>query len=440
LEDLIDQGFNEFKLSKEGNGSVSYYFYGEQTLRSLPRITLPSEIRATPSGVVDIDIDLEPLSALVWASNIIINPLGGGIRPVEDQSQSIDQLTQGTTVVFSYTAPTVEGTYEIQGFEIAYQLSDQNLTQFSPGIISRKFGPIELHVSESTEGLLILSSTDSIESPDIDQKRSVQINQKDDFVLTREYSKTTTFQKGDLVFVSLTLTNNKELENFIMLEDTIPTGFVLDESTIQHSAESYQVTSSGITFFFPELNTGTIEVKYGLIAMNVRQSLVSPAKLSNMYDIWEVFSLSAILGETRIPVDPKTGDIIQDLQVPILNDLIIEETIHNGKASLSVTIKASDNWGITSVRLFIKQTTWNVYECIEDSQNWKVSAMGLTEGQGQFYVEIIDVAGNVLISESVSQFLEFQDLMIPFIPILALLIFALVTGFGASVFIKKKRL
>lgn len=438
IEDLITQGSNEFKLTKKGNGSVSYYFYGQQTLRELPKIDLPSEIRATPGGVVHLEIEFKPKSSLVWASNIEIKPLEGEIRPIDSQSQTIDQLTQETTVAFSYNTPSVEGTYEIQGFEIAYQLSDQNLTQFSPGIISRKFGPIKLHVSESTEGQFISSHINSLEPPTF-EKKNLRINQKENFVLTREYSETSNYQKGDLVFVSLTITNNLGIENFIMLEDAIPTGFVLDENTIQHSAESYQVTSSGITFFFPELDTGTIEVKYGLIAMNVRQSLVSPAKLSNMYDVWEVFSSSAILGETRIPVDPKTGDIVQDLQVPILNEIIIDETIRNGKASLSVTIQASDNWGIASVRLFIKQTSWQVYECTEDSQNWKTSTMDLREGQSRFYVEIIDVAGNVLISESVLQFLEFQDLVIPFIPILALFIFALVAGIAANVLARKKR-
>ncbi|MFX0052588.1 MAG: hypothetical protein ACFE8U_15000, partial [Candidatus Hermodarchaeota archaeon] len=165
----------------------------------------------------------------------------------------------------------------------------------------------------------------------------------------------------------------------------------------------------------------------------------SPARLSSMYDDWVVMSASEILGGTRVPIDPKTGAIIQDLQAPRLEKLVIKETFQGYRAGVHVTVDAVDNWNIASVRLFIKQSTWNVFECSEESDGWKILAMGLSEGKTQFYVEIIDYAGNVMVSEPSIRYLELQDLIIPVIPILGLLIIAILGGICANVFIKKKQ-
>ncbi|MFX0185642.1 MAG: hypothetical protein ACFE95_21365, partial [Candidatus Hodarchaeota archaeon] len=196
---------------------------------------------------------------------------------------------------------------------------------------------------------------------------------------------------------------------------------------------------NGITFFFPELGTGKTKVVYGLIAVNVRQSLVSPAKLASMYDDWLVMSASEVLGDTRVPINPKTGAIIQDLQAPRLESLIIKEIFQESRAGVSVTVNAEDNWGIASVRLFIKQSTWKVFECSENTEGWKILAMGFKEGKSQIYVEIIDYAGNVMISDPLTRYLDLQDLVIPIVPILGLLSIALAAGVCANIIIKKNQ-
>ena len=96
------------------------------------------------------------------------------------------------------------------------------------------------------------------------------------------YSKDSYIQSGDLIDVTLTIKNNNDTMNFIMVEDSIPVGFTIEPSTIQHSAETYEVTNTGITFFFPDLVKGETQISYGLVASNIRQSLASPAKLSSM--------------------------------------------------------------------------------------------------------------------------------------------------------------
>ncbi|MFX0171649.1 MAG: MG2 domain-containing protein [Candidatus Hodarchaeota archaeon] len=440
LEDLLVEGLNNFSLLKNGNGNVSYYFYGEQILRNLPRINIPDEITALPGQEVELSIDLAPNSVEIFASDLIIHPLSGEITPNINLSQTITLLTQQTSIAFSYLSPSKIGTYEISGVEISYKLSDYEQEHFSPGIITRRYGPIKLEVVESNEGVLLqLPSSPNLSMKTNNEKSFSITSSSSKLLLAREYTKKEGFVKGDFVLVTLTITNNKQTENFIMLEDFVPVGFELDESTIQHPARTYQVTPNGITFFFPELDIGEMKVAYGLIAVNVRQSIVFPARLSSMYDDWVVTSTSEILGGMRVPIDPKTGTIILDLQAPRLEKLVIKELFQGSRAGVHVTIDAIDNWKIASVRIFIKQSTWNVFECSEDNNGWKILAMGLSEGKTQFYVEIIDYAGNVMVSEPSIRYLELQDLIIPVIPILGLMIVAILAGTCANVIIKKKQ-
>ncbi len=440
LDEYLGTGKNDIELKKEGVGDVSYYFYSNQILRSLPTISLQAEISSPLGQQVVLPLTLTNTSSQVFASNLIVTPLAGEVQPTIDLPWSITQLTQQTVINFNYTAPSEVGTYEILGFEITYQLSNWDQTQFSPGIITRKYGPIQLEVTNPAESIILAVSPLPDLSPRIIvEKPRPRLSSTSDLELERIYSQVGGFQKGDLIYVTLTITNTKQIENFLMLEDYIPIGFDLDESTIEHSAETYEITTSGITFFFPELKIGPTVVKYGLIAMSVRQSLVSPAKLSSMYDEWIKTSSAAILGDTRIPIDPATGAVIKDLQIPALQSMTLEETLLGSKGVLDIKVNAFDNWGIASVRVFIKQASWNMFECSKEEEVWRVTAAGLQDGKSQIYVEIIDYAGNVLVSEPFSQYLDLNDLVVPILPILGLLSVAMAIAVVSSLYVRKRQ-
>ena len=439
LEDYLIAGTNTIELSKKGPGNVSYYFDGNQILRSLPSIRMPTEIGGAPNQQVSLLITLTPTSSQIFAYNFSVIPLEGDLTPTINLPQSIDNLTQQIVITFTYTAPSEVGTYSIPGFEIIYQLSNKDETQFSPGIITRTYGPVQLEVSNPSESYFLAALSPTDVHPVVSEgSLKSKLSSSPDLKITRSYSQTDSFQKGDLICVTLTITNTKQVENFLMLEDYIPIGFELDESTIEHSAETYKITKSGISFFFPELEIGKIEVKYGLVAMSVRQSLVAPAKLSSMYDVWVKTSSAAILGDTRIPIDPATGAVVQDLQVPVLEDISLEESLIGSKAVVNVNVAASDNWGIASVRIFIKQSSWNVYECSNEKEEWKCIATGLIDGNSQIYLEIIDLAGNVLISDPFNQYLDLNDLVVPVLPILVLLSVAVFVGIASSLYMRRK--
>ncbi|MFX0013304.1 MAG: MG2 domain-containing protein [Promethearchaeota archaeon] len=439
LERYLRAGENHIELMKEGLGNVSYYFHGNQILRSLPSISLPTKLSSYHGQQVTLPVTMIPISSNVFAYNLSIVPLDGELTPTINQPYSITHLTQQTEIRFNYNSPSQSGIYEIPGFEISYQLSNGDLTQFSPGIITRKYGPVQLEVSNPAGGIILGISSVPINPLTINIKNSkLKTDSSTEIELDRSYSKVNGLKKGELIYVTLTVNNYKEVENFLMLEDNIPIGFELDENTIKHLTGTYQITATGITFFFPELKIGSTEIKYGLVVMNVRQSLVSPAKLSSMYDDWVESSSAEILGDTRVPIDPSTGAVIKDLQIPILESIILEETLLASKGVLDIEVTASDNWGIASVRVFIKQSSWKVFECSEDQETWKVLATGLNDGESQIYLEIIDLAGNVLVTESFKQFIEIEDLVVPVFSIIGLIIVATITGTSASLIVRKR--
>lgn len=465
LREYLVLGENNFQLTKSGLGNVSFYFQGNQILRSLPTITLPTEINAAPDQQVTLPITFTPTSSLVFASNITASPLAGEIIPDIDLPLTIDQLTQQVTIGFNYTAPSNIGTYEIPGIEISFILSNGEQTQFSPGIVSRVYGPVQLEVSNKVEISVVINSEASKLIDTKVEKLMAKSNSASGLELTRTYSQFDSFQPGELIYVTLTITNTESIENYIMLEDYIPIGFELDETTLESYSETYELTPSGITFFFPKLELGETEVQYGLVAMSVRQSLVSPAKVSCMYDEWVVASSSAILGDIRIPIDPATGAVVQDLQLPILEETILEETLIGSSCVQNITVTVCDNWGISSVRVFVKQSSWNMWNLYQTNGLWKIIASGLNEGESQIYVEVIDYAGNVLVCEAFSYDIEvteppettepttpiqptlpnephfqFFEHKIPILPIFGLIAVAMLVGIGSSIFLRRKQL
>jgi hypothetical protein len=256
--------------------------------------------------------------------------------------------------------------------------------------------------------------------------------------LTRSFSQENFIQPGDLIFVTLEISNENGTLNFIMVEDNIPTGFKLDPSTIQHPTEMYEVTSSGISFFFPELSFGLTKITYGLVASNIRQSLVIPARISSMYDDWVVTSAPGILGETRLSIDPMNGQILKDLIFPEVVSLELKEIVSTTLPYLKIQVVAEDNWGVASVKVFIKQNNWMMLDCFSEDGTWSANALGLHDGAAQMYIEIMDYAGNIHISGETVHMLELDDFLLPIIPMTFLLVTALLSGIGISFYIRKK--
>ncbi|MHA2407826.1 MAG: alpha-2-macroglobulin family protein, partial [Candidatus Ranarchaeia archaeon] len=210
FSDILVTGTNQFEFVKYGSGNVSHYFQGSQVLRSLPSIVIPDKVKATPNSEISVEISLSPQSSYVFASDLSVDPIkGGDITPLTNLSQSISLLTQKTSIFYEYEAPSKIGTYIIPGFEITHQLADANRKEESPGVISRRYGPIELEVVEKTEGILFSPPQERSHPRSSVTERRDKIVQ-DGLILERKYSKSTSYQKGDLVIVTLSITNTKQ--------------------------------------------------------------------------------------------------------------------------------------------------------------------------------------------------------------------------------------
>ncbi|MHA1542354.1 MAG: hypothetical protein ACTSQH_05215, partial [Candidatus Hodarchaeales archaeon] len=110
------------------------------------KIEVTSEITAGLDAEFTVSIELTPSSSIVFARNLTIDPIEGNINPNPNLPYTTQLLTQDVEISFHYTAPSQVGVYFIPGFEISYQLSDITQTLLSPGLISRRYGPIELIV------------------------------------------------------------------------------------------------------------------------------------------------------------------------------------------------------------------------------------------------------------------------------------------------------
>ncbi|MCK4848726.1 MAG: hypothetical protein KAT16_06880, partial [Candidatus Heimdallarchaeota archaeon] len=439
MEDYFKTGVNVITFTKSGSGNVSYYFYGKQILRALPTIEITSEVTVTKNQNFNIPIKLTPTSSTVFAGNLTIDPIEGNINPNPNLPYIIQLLTQGTQINFTYKAPSDAGVYIISGFEISYQLSDSTQTLLSPGLISRRYGPVKLTVLDSSEELFPRFAVQPESTPQFEVRKLVKESPAPNGIdITRSFSKKSFIKPGDLIFVTLDIINENDTLNFIMVEDSIPTGFKLDPSTIQHSSDMYEVTSSGITFFFPELSYGLTKIKYGLIASNIRQSLVIPAQLSSMYDDWVVKSTQGVLGETRLLIDPMNGEISKDLIFPEVVSFELKEIVEGLTPYLQIQVMAEDNWGVATVKVFIKQGSWAMLECFSEEGTWSVNAIGLHDGAAQIYLEIMDYAGNIHISSESVHMLELDDFLVPIIPITFLLVSALLSGVGISFYVRKR--
>jgi len=439
LDDLFQNGNNTIQLIKSGMGNVTYYFQGVQILRKLPIITVLEKITAQSGQNVALPISLTPRSEKIFCVDLKVVPVVGDIVPVPNLPQTISFLAHPTIIYFNYIVPTFPGLYSIPGFDVSYRLSNQDQEIFSPAIISRRYGPVLLEVKEFTEGVL---SSNKVSTPkDFPQAllSSKTVDDTNGLSVKRDYSQISSYHKGNMVLVTITIENTLDVQNYLMLEDFLPSGFQVEPTTVQSSHGIFKQTSLGVVFFFPELNKGKTLVQYGIAAYNVRQSLVRPARLSSMYDSWEVLSTPTILGDSRLQLDPSTGDIQKDLQNPTLGDVTISEELKENIPVLSISIEAFDNWGISSARIFIKQDKWTVSECNFQNTKWEAIIYSLNEGESEIYIELIDNSGNVFVSDEITRYLELKDLYIPTLSILILLAVSAIIAVSVSLIIQKNK-
>ncbi|MBD3191409.1 MAG: hypothetical protein GF308_12245 [Candidatus Heimdallarchaeota archaeon] len=445
LEDYLLNGPNEITINQTGTGEIYYYFSAKQILRSDPHITIDEPVYASPGEEFSVEITLEPTSVIVYPVNILLENQEEGLVSIGESNYSIPVLTNPEVVQFSYQAPDDPGNYSVGGFRLMYTFADHSLEHFAPGIVVKTLTKVPLIVQAGLSPFSDQSIQPAINSVAKRTEREGIIRKENDLGLSisRAYSTTTGLTKGDTVEVSLTIDNQWETKEFIMIEDFIPAGFELDLSSLRDNNEltiiSYTRSSQGITLFLSALPVGLSTISYRLIAIDIGSSIALPTKLSSMYDSWVVESEATIIGTLAVTIDPTTETVQTDFSNPVLQKK--ELSIDEGEEyhTISIKITAWDDTAIATVKILYRSdsSAWRM----EEASPGQVLANGCQEfsavlgefiDEELFYMVIIeDQMGNIAQSSVESTIIP--SIIIPFVMIILIVLIAVVIAISVSI-------
>ena len=399
LSEFIDQGSNSINTTLNGTGQICYVFESVQILRSNPKIEIPDLIEVSTNEHFNISVgfsDIDERMPLLYTTLSLIDVPEELQDPVEDYSKFIPIITNGSEVLFSLIAPDVDFLeYIIKGVKVTgfimyvdsgdssrYQLFQRTV---GPIVVKVGSGPIISKVSKSYNLIEGIHSSDT--------------NGSETLTLTKQVSKTNSLIPGDVITTTLTITNTEGPRQFYVLEDEIPTGttFLSESVGILDSNSSeitYDLYSTGIHFFFPILPNGTTEITYQLQVNSIKNSYSGQSKLWGMYDDLCISSQSVTL--ENIPLMYYANhSIYQDLIAPIFSNISIKQKESSSLIEVMVQLRASDNNGISRIRVIFAQNS-----------GWRVRTLYASQNQDQFSLTVADFEN---IDSDVIVFVEVYD-------------------------------
>jgi hypothetical protein len=194
-----------------------------------------------------------------------------------------------------------------------------------------------------------------------------------------------------------------------MIEENIPAGFTIDESSLQKDEliTDFSVSAGRIVFFIGELDEGVTEISYRLTVLDVGTSIAFPTQLSSMYDSWIVESASTVLGSLSVNVDPSTGTITTDSLRPILVKKLAFLKNMESHFDVSLAIQAYDNDDIYGVRVMYsgESDNWKTKEAIvtdtytNGSKDYHIDLGSFVAEEIKYIIVIEDRSGNILFTE-----------------------------------------
>jgi hypothetical protein len=440
LKDYSVPGTNYLDINRSGDGKIFYYLSTEQVLREELELDYPSIIQGNPGETVDIPILITNPSEELVSINVNIELLNTNGETVEFQNGFFGMISDSQLINFTYKLPNNEGKLVLKGINLEYSLADvNNLFSQSSGEITSIYGPIEIEITNTP----VINSYEYLKNQfgtNIRSKVSELnlVQEKDSITLERSYSKTDQFTFGETITETLSMKNTgTDSEYFLMLEDSIPVGFEVDESSLEQitSITSFKIGVSKLTFFIDELNPGSqIIINYKLVALKVYSSIAAPAKLSSMYDIWEVFTSKTTLGNVKITKN-HLGVIFKDLSRPDLKMFSYEQ---RNDDKLTFNVEADDNDGIALVQIFYENNNdWTSVDLIHDSGDlWIGISQKLIEQNIDLFIVLHDNNGNIHTTNLQTIFIVLT--VIPVITVLMILTVAVGGGIGANKIIKRK--
>ena len=439
IEQYLSIGNNSIIINQTGTGQIYYYFAAKQILRNDPQVTIANPIYASPGEEFAVEINLNHDSEIVYPVNIQIESLEDDLTIVGDSIQTLQVLIDEETIVFHFIAPENSGDYYVGGFRVSYLFADSQLENFSPGIVVKTLTEVPVIVEVSIASVL---ETNSVKSYSYQPFSDVLITPNNDYniFISRDYSKTADLSRGETIEVTLVIDNQWEDKEFVIIEENIPAGFTIDESSLRAKVQiiDYSISSGKLALFMSELNTGITEITYRLFVYDVGSSIAFPTQLSSMYDSWMVSSAPAILGSLMVNIDPNTGAVTIDNLRPILVKQMALIKNMESHYDVSLTVQAYDNDEIYNVYVLVSgdDDSWNtkegqvIHTYSNGSKDYQVDLGSFADEEVKYIIAIEDLSGNIL-------FTEMKSVIVPaitaaFIFIFIVIIISAAFGFATS--------
>jgi hypothetical protein len=263
---------------------------------------------------------------------------------------------------------------------------------------------------------------------------------EENILIQKTFSKVEKIKTGDFVDISLTIEAIKDIsDQYLLATDSIPSGFDLDKQSINANSglTSYSLSGSKLSLFISSLHMNApITINYRIQAKTFILASISPAVVvGSMYnESMKAYSNSNVLGSNLISKSIY-GEVLKDFSKPNLVEL--KYSVENQQ--IYYHILANDAEGIESVKVFIKENSWqniDLQSTIENEFNGNARIMN--GGKIFFYVQIQDVNGNNFESELL--FIEIPVIIIEIGLIIGILFFTGIISISGYKISKKKLL
>ncbi|KKM94011.1 hypothetical protein LCGC14_1202580, partial [marine sediment metagenome] len=395
LYDLITENTNTINITLDGFGKIWYIFESVQILRSSPKIDVPEIIEVSKNEQFYFHVEFSMIDErmpLVDTTLSLLNVPQNFFDPAANYTIFNPIIVNGSKLYFPLIAPNIEGDYFLEGVSILgyiqYNDTSSNPSRFQP--FQRTIGPTIIRVGAQSQSLfpLIEPVNDSVSGQQI-------------ISLIKEISKQNFLISGELINITLKITNNGESRQFYVVEDEQPTGtvFVLDSVEIlgnyNDTEVTYNIDSSGIHFFFPILTTGFTEIRYQIQVENIKNAYSGQCNIWGMYDDIFVSGKSIVL--ENIPRKYFANDLVyQDLLQPSILNASVKQSLKTPNIELQINIQATDNNIINKIRVVFSQNS-----------GWRAQTLYSLKEQDNFSIVITDLKN---INSIVALFIEVSDI------------------------------
>ncbi len=454
LSDFINYGSNSVNISLNGTGQISYILTSVQILRSNPVVEIPEiiEVKTSENFYLLVNFtEIDPRMPLIDTTASIVGIPENMTDPSGVYTLNAPIIVDGNQLPFALQAPDKEGTYTIEGISVSGFIEFLNPIDNSTSrqLFHKTLGPITVIVSENSvpsssniyEGYSAYLLTESYEL----MKTAIESSEAYDILISKQISKYTNLIPGDILTVSINIANNEDILQFYALDDDIPAGTVFLEDSIEisgftdDSEVTFDMTTSGIHFFFPTIPSGIFEIKYQIQVDSIKNSNPGKCTLWGMYDDLEISTNTQIL--ENIPRKFYINhSLYLDHILPVISKIDTSQNLDSDEIQVKIDINAVDNNQIQKIRVVFSQSSgWRAitYYSKENIEKFTILLTDLENVDSTigYYIEIVDIYGNIITSNVLS--IKVYSTLVPYLVICLLI--GISIGLAGIVSLKYKK-